>query len=473
MEKFAQGFKKVQKVFSVLIGAALFLMVAIVFLQTVCRAFKISLTWSEELSRYLFVALIALGINLASTKHLFVRIEIIDGYLKGGAMFVMDVVRKLAAMYVSFVFVYSGYELIKIGGYQVSPAMSIPMSALYGIIFLGFILNAVALVVDAWETFSGAAEVVVVEPHKYEVREVPIPEPKDDQVQIKMMAAGVCGSDIHIFKGENPNSRYPLIPGHGNVGIVTKVGKDCTRIQAGDHVVIDYVMRCGECYQCTHNRGNVCEHVLVRGSGADGGWRQFWCVEESYVYKIDDSIPWAGAALIEPLTIGEHSTSRGRVCADDVVFIMGAGAIGTIIAQACKLKGAKTVICCDISDSSLERSKLFGADYTMVSWFGGQTVPAYTAAKGGVTQLTKELSNDWIARGVNVNAIAPGYMATEMNAALLDPANPRYQQITDRIPANRWGTGDDMKGACIFLASHASDYLGGAIIPVDGGYLVK
>ena len=110
---------------------------------------------------------------------------------------------------------------------------------------------------------------------------------------------------------------------------------------------------------------------------------------------------------------------------------------------------------------------------SMVSWFGGQTVPAYTAAKGGVTQLTKELSNDWIARGVNVNALAPGYMATEMNAALLDPSNPRRQQITDRIPAGRWGTGDDMKGACIFLASHASDYLGGAIIPVDGGYLVK
>ncbi|MCC8163228.1 MAG: SDR family oxidoreductase [Lachnospiraceae bacterium] len=110
---------------------------------------------------------------------------------------------------------------------------------------------------------------------------------------------------------------------------------------------------------------------------------------------------------------------------------------------------------------------------SMISWFGGQTIPAYAAAKGGVTQLTKELSNDWMARGINVNAIAPGYMETAMNAALLDPANPRYQQITDRIAAKRWGTGDDMKGACIFLASHASDYLGGAIIPVDGGYLVK
>lgn len=110
---------------------------------------------------------------------------------------------------------------------------------------------------------------------------------------------------------------------------------------------------------------------------------------------------------------------------------------------------------------------------SMISFFGGQTIPAYAAAKGGIAQLTKELSNDWAGRGISVNAIAPGYMATEMNAALLDPKNPRYQQITDRIPAHRWGTGEDMKGACIFLASHASDYVTGAILPVDGGYLVK
>lgn len=110
---------------------------------------------------------------------------------------------------------------------------------------------------------------------------------------------------------------------------------------------------------------------------------------------------------------------------------------------------------------------------SMNAFFGGQTIPAYAASKGGVAQLTKELSNDWLKRGINVNAIAPGYMATAMNAALMDPSNPRYAQITERIPAGRWGTGEDMKGPCIFLASHASDYLGGAVIPVDGGYLVK
>lgn len=109
---------------------------------------------------------------------------------------------------------------------------------------------------------------------------------------------------------------------------------------------------------------------------------------------------------------------------------------------------------------------------SMVAHFGGQTVPAYTASKAGVTQLTRELSNDWLGRGINVNAIAPGYMATDMCEALVrDPV--RGKQILDRIPAGRWGTGDDVKGTAVFLASHASDYLGGAIIPVDGGYLVK
>lgn len=109
---------------------------------------------------------------------------------------------------------------------------------------------------------------------------------------------------------------------------------------------------------------------------------------------------------------------------------------------------------------------------SMCSWLGGQTVPAYAAAKGGVTQLTKALSNDWAGRGINVNAIAPGYMATDLNEALLNN-QVRYDQISARIPAGRWGTIDDMKGTTVFLASQASDYVCGAIIPVDGGYLVK
>ncbi len=107
---------------------------------------------------------------------------------------------------------------------------------------------------------------------------------------------------------------------------------------------------------------------------------------------------------------------------------------------------------------------------SMLSFFGGYTVPAYAASKGGVMQLTKALSNEWTGRGINVNAIAPGYMATEMNTALINDAG-RNKEILSRIPAGRWGTAENVKGLAVFLASSASDYISGAIIPVDGGYM--
>ena len=207
---------------------------------------------------------------------------------------------------------------------------------------------------------------VITSPFHYEIREVPIPEPGDNEVLIQMKAAGVCGSDLHIYKGENPLSTYPLVPGHENAGIVAKVGRNVTNVQPGDHVVVDLVITCGTCWQCTHGRENVCEHVLVRGSGTAGAWREYFTAPQDDVYKIDSSIPWKNAALIEPIAIGAHCTKRGRVQPDDVVFILGTGTIGTIILQACKVIGA-TVICCDIDDQSLERAKKFGADYIINS----------------------------------------------------------------------------------------------------------
>jgi 2-deoxy-D-gluconate 3-dehydrogenase len=106
---------------------------------------------------------------------------------------------------------------------------------------------------------------------------------------------------------------------------------------------------------------------------------------------------------------------------------------------------------------------------SLCSYFGSRNVPAYVASKGGVMQLTKALSNEWCALGINVNAIAPGYMKTKMTENLIDTDLGRTH--TTRIPAGRWGEGKDLKGAVVFLASEASDYVSGAMIPVDGGYL--
>ena len=211
-------------------------------------------------------------------------------------------------------------------------------------------------------------EVVVASPNHYEVREVPVPElANEDEVLIQMKSAGVCGSDLHIYHGKNPNSTYPRIPGHENAGIVVKAGANVTNVKVGDHVIVDLLSSCGTCYQCTHGRKNVCEHVKVRGSGADGGWREYFTAPGKEVYKISDSVSWEDAALVEPFAIGSHCTARGRVVEDDVVFILGAGTIGSIILQACKAKGCETVIVCDVVDSSLARARGYGADYVINS----------------------------------------------------------------------------------------------------------
>jgi len=109
---------------------------------------------------------------------------------------------------------------------------------------------------------------------------------------------------------------------------------------------------------------------------------------------------------------------------------------------------------------------------SLLSFFGGFTVPAYAASKGGVMQLTKALVNEWAGRGVNINAIAPGYMATDMNTALIADAD-RNAEISARIPTHRWGTPEDMKGPLLSLVSPASNYVNGAVLPVDGGYLAR
>ena len=207
-------------------------------------------------------------------------------------------------------------------------------------------------------------EVVVTAPRKFEVREAPIPEPGDNEVLIQMKAAGVCGSDFHLFLGENPNAVFPRIPGHENAGVITKVGKNVTLVKPGDHVVVDLVVACGKCPQCLHGRRNVCRTVKARGAAIDGGWREYFAVPENEVFPLPPDMPFRDAALIEPFAIGGHCTARAQVTGEDLVLILGSGTIGAVILQTCKRKGCK-VICADINESSLERARRYGADFVI------------------------------------------------------------------------------------------------------------
>ena len=188
-----------------------------------------------------------------------------------------------------------------------------------------------------------------------------IPDVKEDQVLVKVKAAGICGSDVHIYHGKNAFASYPRVVGHEFAGEIVKIGSKVKNLEIGDRVAVDPVVSCGHCYPCRIGRHNVCKTLNVLGVHRDGGYQEYIAVTGTSAYKLPDSISWKIGALVEPYTIAAQVIDRGRLTADDTVLICGAGPIGLVILQAVKMVGARVAIM-DIIDSRLIRAKEMGAD---------------------------------------------------------------------------------------------------------------
>lgn len=204
--------------------------------------------------------------------------------------------------------------------------------------------------------------VVVSKPGIIKLENKEYPETiESTEVRVKVKTAGICGSDMHIYRGTNPFATYPRVIGHEFAGEIEDVGSDLTDFQIGDHVVIDPVSSCGLCYACRSGRQNVCEILAVMGVHVDGGMQEYITLPTSALHKIPSHLNWEVAALIEPFTIAAQATSRGRVTSEDTVCVIGAGPIGTAVMIVCKMKGAKVLIA-DNNTSRLDRAKKLGAD---------------------------------------------------------------------------------------------------------------
>jgi L-gulonate 5-dehydrogenase len=184
---------------------------------------------------------------------------------------------------------------------------------------------------------------------------------RDDEVLIQVKRAGICGSDVHILHGKNPFAVYPRVWGHEFAGVVAETGRAVTSVRAGDHVCVEPIIYCGECYACRQGRGNICENLRVMGVHIDGGCQEYVIVPEKNAHVLPASVPWDEAVLVEPFTIGAQACYRGNVQAGDFVFVMGAGTIGLTALVMAKLAGA-VVIVSDIVDEKLDYAKRMGAD---------------------------------------------------------------------------------------------------------------
>lgn len=275
-----------------------------------------------------------------------------------------------------------------------------------------------------------------------------VEEPKLEsagEVKIKIKRVGICGSDMHIYHGTNPLATYPRIVGHEVAGEIVEIGSDVTRVKVGDHVVIEPITYCGECYACKSGRPNVCKEVSVFGVHEDGGMREFVTLPEKQVHPIDPEIDWDEAVMAEPYTIGAQATWRGDVQEGQTVFIQGAGPIGITVLKMAKIRGAKVIIS-DFTNERLEFAKANGADYTFN--------PQEEDIKAKINEITNDEGANVVIDAVGVpqtfelavevaspagNVVTLGFNETPSSIAMMHITKKELTIAGSRLQTNQFG----------------------------------
>jgi len=206
---------------------------------------------------------------------------------------------------------------------------------------------------------------VMIEPGKITFREIPIPELKENEVLIKIMRIGVCGSDIHVYHGKHLYTSYPVTQGHEVSGMIEKVGSKITELKPGDRVTIQPQVVCGKCHSCLHGKYHICDELKVMGFQTTGMASEFFVTDADRILNLPDDMSYEQGAMIEPLAVACSVFSKTDDMSGLNVIVLGAGPIGNLTAQTAKALGAKSILITDVSDFRLEIAKKVGIDYTI------------------------------------------------------------------------------------------------------------
>ena len=203
---------------------------------------------------------------------------------------------------------------------------------------------------------------MVTATEKIEIREVGEPVIKDDEVLIKVKAAGVCGSDLHLFQGTHAFRKPPAILGHEVAGDIVMVGKAVTRFKPGDRVTVEPQVGCGNCEFCRQGLPNICPGKVVPGTPAwTGTFVEYFNAPEKTLYALADTVSYEEGTLIEPLAVAVHLVERASVKSRDALVILGAGTIGLLAQVVAREMGYKTIICTDTAAFNRETALRLGA----------------------------------------------------------------------------------------------------------------
>lgn len=206
---------------------------------------------------------------------------------------------------------------------------------------------------------------VMTSPGVIEFRETPLPTVAEGQVLVRIMRIGICGSDIHVYHGKHPFTKYPVTQGHEVSGRIEAVGSGVEGLSVGQKVTIEPQVYCGHCYPCTHGKYNLCEELKVMGFQTTGTASEYFAVDSDKATPLPDTMSYDEGAMIEPLAVTVHAAKRFPELKGARVAILGCGPIGILLMQSCKALGAASVLVTDISDYRLSVARSVGADYAV------------------------------------------------------------------------------------------------------------
>ena len=219
---------------------------------------------------------------------------------------------------------------------------------------------------------------VIKSPYEVEIVEKGLPEIKEGEALVSVKMCGICGSDLHVYRGKHPFVKEPRVPGHEFSGVVAE-GDIYSR---GEAVTVEPLIPCGKCDLCIRGEYNVCRDLKVIGIHVDGAMAEYVKVPEDRIYRLPKGVSFKEGALIEPLAVAVHIVRRAKVSLNDDVLILGAGPIGLLVLQVAKLLGVKRIFITDVVDYRLDLAEKLGADYTINASVDNVEEVVYKATNG-------------------------------------------------------------------------------------------
>ena len=223
---------------------------------------------------------------------------------------------------------------------------------------------------------------VLTAPGTLEIQEIDLREPVRDEIVVKVMACGICGTDLHIYHGEEGAAKnpFPIVLGHEFSGVVERTGPEVKHLKPGDRVAIDPNCTCGQCYYCLNGKPHFCEDMTCYGTVSYGGFAEKCIVREKAAYKLPDSVSFSEGAMMEPVACCLHGVDLCEIQPGDTVAVIGCGPIGQIVLQLARTAGAARVIALEPVASKRELALSLGADIALDPI--GIDVPATLAGMG-------------------------------------------------------------------------------------------